>query len=812
LYEALLREHEGDVERLMLALGVQRYDSAARAAKAEGHVSTLSYGQQLLSHAIADMEDGIAEWVVEATRSRPGRYHHAAQFIQQVPPDICALVTARLVIDSVIGGHGEVEEVQLARAVGRVVEDESRLAVFKREAYLLWKELIREQSKASISHKRKVFLAASRRAKTSFAPWTKKDKIVVGVVLIDIMARKTRMITRREVYLTRKKKFISEIRIKPTDEVLEWMEKAEHDHAIMSPVYLPTLDPPCDWTTNWDGGYHGFPLNDRGLMRVRPGIRHLTKELTAVRVPVVFEAINAVQRTPWVLNENTLEVLKYFHDLGTPVAGLPLPDPEPLPPRPWKKGEAPDETVLKAWKTQAHEVHTRNAERIGHRLMVLKTLGASSVYPGKAFYYPMKLDFRGRAYPIPAFLEPQGNDVAKGLLQFEEEKVVERGGAGADWLSIQGANSFGEDKVSAGDRIKWVRENQSSIIEVAENPLDNRWWADAEKPWQFLSFCFEWAELMEAGSVESRLPVSMDGSNNGLQIFSLLLRDPVGGRATNCLPSDVPCDVYQDVADLVTSRLRRSVDYWAKDWLRFLGPDGMPRKAVKRPVMTLPYGAKKTTARDYFRKWYDEITGRKGRQLPLAKSVYQLSDMIWDSIGEVVPRALEAMDWLRLVASAVSERNKAIIWTTPIGLRVGQCYPKARQERVTTTLGEGVRRNIHYSEDNPLKVDRRKSMDAIVPNLVHSLDASCMYLTVQKAYERGVRSFSMVHDSFATHAADADILAECLREAYIEVFRGNFLMDFKTQIEEDLDLTLPDPPEQGSMDPEVIRDSLYFFL
>ena len=39
----------------------------------------------------------------------------------------------------------------------------------------------------------------------------------------------------------------------------------------------------------------------------------------------------------------------------------------------------------------------------------------------------------------------------------------------------------------------------------------------------------------------------MDGSCNGLQNFSAMLRDEVGGKAVNLIPSDKPQDVYMEV-------------------------------------------------------------------------------------------------------------------------------------------------------------------------------------------------------------------------------------------------------------------------
>ena len=37
------------------------------------------------------------------------------------------------------------------------------------------------------------------------------------------------------------------------------------------------------------------------------------------------------------------------------------------------------------------------------------------------WYLPWSLDYRGRAYPIPAFLTPQDTDFGKSLIRFADE-------------------------------------------------------------------------------------------------------------------------------------------------------------------------------------------------------------------------------------------------------------------------------------------------------------------------------------------------------------------------------------------------------
>ena len=96
-------------------------------------------------------------------------------------------------------------------------------------------------------------------------------------------------------------------------------------------------------------------------------------------------------------------------------------------------------------------------------------------------------------------MNPQGNDVARGVLEFARGMPIENERA-LGWIMIQGANAFGMDRGTMDERIAWVEENQRAILRAAEEPLADLWWAkEAEDPWQFLAFCFDYAGLMEHG-------------------------------------------------------------------------------------------------------------------------------------------------------------------------------------------------------------------------------------------------------------------------------------------------------------------------
>mgnify|MGYP003340111153 CR=1 FL=1 len=98
----------------------------------------------------------------------------------------------------------------------------------------------------------------------------------------------------------------------------------------------------------------------------------------------------------------------------------------------------------------------------------------------------------------------------------------------------------GEDKISLDDRENWAYEHEDDIVKTVENPFDYHWWMTADKPFQALAWCYEfYGYLKEGMGFVTTLPVSADGSCNGLQHLSAILRDEQGGRAgAGCMHHD----------------------------------------------------------------------------------------------------------------------------------------------------------------------------------------------------------------------------------------------------------------------------------
>jgi DNA-directed RNA polymerase len=193
-----------------------------------------------------------------------------------------------------------------------------------------------------------------------------------------------------------------------------------------------------------------------------------------------------------------------------------------------------------------------------------------------------------------------------------------------------------------------------------------------------------------------------------------------------------------------------------------------------------------------------------------------LGPILWESIKEVVVAATGAMEWLQETALLLSKLKTPIYWTTPLGFPVRQDYYKDKRKRIETTLCG--KRFVAILQERTNELDRQWQKRGIAPNFVHSMDATHMFATVFSAASVGVDAFAMVHDSYATHAADASTLAEHLRRNFVGLYTSfDVLQEFHDAAAERLsghpellEQLRPVPP-RGGLDLTGVVRSLYFF-
>lgn len=550
------------------------------------------------------------------------------------------------------------------------------------------------------------------------------------------------------------------------------------------------------------GGYY---LIDKGLINTNLW-EHTSAKIEDVGQPTL-DALNVVQATPWSINQPVLDTMIKAWEGGLQVGELPDPNPRPLPKideRTWKcmtPQERGKHRELRA------SIHKRNSAAVSGRLSLVRKLSLAKQLAGRPIWFPHYLDFRGRVYPMPQDLNPQGDDWARGLLTFATAKSL--GKSGLRWLCIHIANTYGMDKLSFDERVAWVEEHLDEISQTAKRPLGRimEWWGTCDQPFQFLAACRELEAAFASSSPQSfasSLPVSLDGSCNGLQHLSLMGLDPVGAKATNCGYAAKRHDLYETVANSVRDTLRQDVESGSDDasvasaWLSL----GVTRKTVKRAVMTTPYGV---TARGIQRQLLadghmDDI------DYNVPEAMLYMQRTIQKAIDQHVVAAKEIMAYFQECAGRLAKVDKPLVWTTPSGFKVTQAYWNLGVKQVQTLTG----RMRLYNEDSELRMNVAKQRLGSAPNIIHSFDAAMLAMTVNRLHaDLGIDHFMMIHDSYGTHAANVELMADAIRNTAYDIYKTDRLKAFHKGLE--AGVVLPNPPKRRDFNIEEVKHALYFF-
>lgn len=765
-----------------------------------------------------------------------------------------AVIILKVILSKLVKPEG-IPITPMASAIGRTLEDEIRFGRIRDQEKEHFKKAIAENlnKRAGVSYKKAYMQAVETsmleqgQLEDAWGTWSPTEAVHVGIKMLEIVIQSTQLVELKRYGAGNAAADVEMVHL--SDFWVKKMSQRGFSLAGIAPVYQPCVVPPKPWTGVVGGGY--WAKGRRPLPLIRLGSKSAVARYEDVYMPEVYDAVNIIQNTPWKVNKKVLDVVNMVEKLNnTPIDDIP--QMEPLKPEDYA-GETEEE--LKAWKKAAAGIYRREKARQSRRLSLSFIVNQANKFSQfKAIWFPYNMDWRGRVYAVPMF-NPQGNDMQKGLLTLAVGKPI--GADGFKWLKVHGANCAGVDKVTFEERIKWVEDNHDNIMAAAKAPMDSiEWWGRLDSPFCFLAFCFEYAGVMHHGlSYSCSLPIAFDGSCSGIQHFSAMLRDHIGGHAVNLTPSGKVQDIYRIVSDRIeeelkvllvngtdnemvahedkktgeiTERLKLGTRELARQWLTY----GMSRKVTKRSVMTLAYGSKEYGFADQV---YEDIvmpaidSGSGAMFTEPSQASRFMAKMIWEAVSVTVVAAVDAMKWLqgaaKLLAAEVKDKKTGEIlkpclpvhWVTPDGFPVWQEYLKKDTTRLNLMFLGSFNLQPTVNKGTKKELDKHKQESGISPNFVHSQDGSHLRQTVAHTHRKyGVMSFAVIHDSFGTIPADAEYLFRGVRETMVETYRDNdVLLDFYEQFEYQLHESqrdkLPELPKKGKLNIEDILSSDFAF-
>ena len=767
-----------ELERDQIRQGLKRLRDNTKNLEEREYASAAIYGVSsidtllpLVVKRIEDTNSRIHE------RKNGVAFKEIATYLTDLEPLAAAAIACKITIDKVFSvKEGSNQLVNVCDSIGKAVESECQMRHYERHAPGLLETLKKNYWHKSIGTAQKVVVIQTlmnRYDVHQWQGWGRANRVKLGGWLLDCVMETSGW-------------FMKDMRqegnkrvnyVVPTPEFLSIKDQVMFNAELFSPLAWPMLIEPNDWTNEKAGGYL---LNE--IMRGNDMVRRGNHPCIQGETPIEF--LNKIQKVAFTLNPFVVEVAETLQYKEISVGKfLPIINHE-LPPKPVDIAE--NKESRQRYRREAAEVMNRNAQEFRRSCRTRMTMEAVERFKDKEkFYCPYSFDYRGRVYPIPAFLTPQDTDFGKSLLRFADEAFMDD--EAENWIRFQVATTYGLDKETITERLNWTYENEWLIERIAVSPITCiADWEAAEEPWQFLAACDEFYHcVIKRDRLSTGLPIAIDATCSGLQILAGLAKDKSTADLVNVTNSDEPQDAYKVIAETskpyIPERLRPHWD----------------RKATKRTVMTIPYNAKPFSNRSYIRE------ALKENGIEIEKEELTLTvKAVRDAMHKIVPGPMSVMKWIEdEVSKAIKRGAQELKWVTPSGFVVSQKIMK--KDWVTLELKLLGRCRLRVATEDSEEVDKSRHKAATAPNLIHSLDASLLCISAN----RFDAPIALIHDSVLCRATDMSTLSTIVRETYMHLFADHdYLTDFAKQIGAE-----SKPPIIGDLKPESVIESTYFF-
>ena len=767
------------LEREQIKQGLKELRDNTYKLEEKSYASASVYGVVSIDQLLPLVVARIQETNDRIRERKTGRaFKEIICFLADIEPEAAAAIALKVTFDKVFSVKpGQSTVTNIAAAIGTAVENECMMRHYERNVPGLLNVLKKNYFHRSIGTTQKVTVIKTLMKRYDvdlWKSWNQTNRVKLGGWLLDCICE----VSNYFMKTTRRQGRKTILEVSPTPEFLSVKDDIMAQAELFSPLAWPMLIEPNDWTP--DGKHGGYILNE--VMRGYDMVRRGNPTLIQGEQPVEF--LNRIQKVAYTLNPFIVSVAETLQERQIQIGKF-VPIVEmPLPPKP--ADIANNAESRKDYRRRAAEVCNINAQAFKKSCRTRMTMNAVERFKDvDKFFIPWSFDYRGRAYPIPAFLTPQDTDFGKSLLKFHNHAPMTK--RAEHWLSFQCATTYGRTKDTITERLEWTLENLDLIKRIAENPIGNlSEWEGVDEPWTFLAACDEYYHcVIKRDRNYTNLPVAVDATCSGLQILAGLARDKSTATLVNVIPSERPQDAYKVIAD----EAKPNVPVHLQPY--------MDRKTTKRTVMTVPYNAKPFSNRGYIR----EALAEKGVEVE-KEDLTLVVKAVRDAMNKIVPGPMRVMKWIESeVAAAIDRGATELSWVTPSGFVVTQKLMKKAVKRIELQLLGGVK--VHVADGNTDEVDKNHHKNATAPNLIHSLDASLLHLSAT----RFDAPISLIHDSVLCRATDMDGLSEIIRETYMFLFaEHDYLTDWAQQIGAE-----SKPPIIDTLQPESVIESTYFF-
>lgn len=209
---------------------------------------------------------------------------------------------------------------------------------------------------------------------------------------------------------------------------------------------------------------------------------------------------------------------------------------------------------------------------------------------------------------------------------------------------------------------------------------------------------------------------------------------------------------------------------------------------VKQAVITYSYNASHLTMIQYIKDVLDSYSTNTGKKDEIvyfikgeSKDVYLTTKDISyfvkcfaTVIKKVFPRMEQLKIYITTIVKICTRLKAPVPWALPSGAVVSQSYLDSKVLKIRPFAFI----NSKYSFRTIIKDEfsLSKQINAAMPNLIHSLDASSIALLYRELGYANINHLYTIHDCFAVTADNVEILINTLKGVYIQMYSDDLYL------------------------------------
>lgn len=466
-----------------------------------------------------------------------------------------------------------------------------------------------------------------------------------------------------------------------------------------------------------------------------------------------------------------------------------------------------------------------------------QTLSQAKLLSEAPFYRRITCDYRGRLTDAASRVAHSGDDLQRAMVEFSERATIDAKSMEFLWLHL--ANCL-DIKGSVDDRVTQAKGYRKQIRAWANDPIGTFIeWGQFDSKFQLIRCALEFKYISLPGSINlTSLPISIDQNASAYQHIALLYRDPELARLSNL--TDEYCHIYSEIAQVVEHdtglthkemtkvvkavampRVYGGTARSAESKLRKLSEEIPTLSDMIESVMDTPEMIEFRSKRVLKLKggeikeieidpesavdfdlvksggyaWYDSDdrnkaymhaykprTSKEKYSRASSMAFKELITAVLDALNEIVPTENIFRTTVKRAARYAVKARGSASWVSPSGFPVHCVKHQTERARAILRLDiqpDGTRRHISLSLTKTLDaVAVAKTANAVVPGIVHSLDAAVLHHTANEF--DATLPLTCNHDSFSTLAPHVRELQILLSDSLVWAHRTDQLEKITT--------------------------------